>query len=116
MLSDDQLRHYLRDLKADNVERTAGIAEKDKFGQAICAFGNDLPNRGETGVLFVGVRDSGDCANPIIDERLIQTLAGLRDGGGRAAADGEAALGSFTVRPATDFRRIHSRPEFAAFP
>ena len=78
MLSDDELRRYLGDLEADNVERTWGIVDKDKFGQAICAFGNDLPNRGKTGVLFVGVRDNGDCANLAIDERLIQTLAGFR--------------------------------------
>ena len=81
MLSDDELRRYLRDLEADNVERTVSLADKDKFGQAICAFGNDLPNRGETGVLFVGVRDNGDCANLEIDERLIQTLAGSRSDG-----------------------------------
>ena len=81
MLSDDELRRYLGDLEADNVERTWGIVEKDKFGQAICAFGNDLPNRGKTGVLFVGVRDNGDCANLAIDERLIQMLAGFRSDG-----------------------------------
>ena len=81
MLSDDELRRYLGDLEADNVERTRGIVDKDKFGQAICAFGNDLPNRGKTGVLFVGVRDNGDCANLAIDERLIQTLAGFRSDG-----------------------------------
>ena len=81
MLSDDDLRRYLRDLEADNVERTSGIADKEKFGQAICAFGNDLPNRGDTGVLLVGVRDNGDCANLVVDERLIQTLAGFRSDG-----------------------------------
>ena len=81
MLSDDELRRYLGDLEADNVERTRGIVDKDKFGQAICAFGNDLPNRGKTGVLFVGVRDNGDCANLAIDERLIQTLGGFRSDG-----------------------------------
>ena len=81
MLSDDELRRNLRDLEADNVERTVSLADKDKFGQAICAFANDLPKRGQTGVLFVGVRDNGDCANLEIDERLIQTLAGFRSDG-----------------------------------
>ena len=81
MLSDDELRRCLRDIEADNVERTASHADKDKFGQAICAFANDMPGRGQTGVLFVGVRDNGDCANIEVGERLLQTLAGFRSDG-----------------------------------
>lgn len=81
MLSDDDLRRYLRDLEADNVERTTSRTDKDKFGQAICAFANDLPDRRQTGVLFVGVRDNGDCANVDITEQLLQTLLGFRSNG-----------------------------------
>lgn len=80
MLSDDELRRCLRDLEADNVERTAG-RDKDKFGEAICAFGNDMPDRRQTGVLFVGATDNGDCAHVDVDERLLQTLASFRSDG-----------------------------------
>lgn len=81
MLSDDELRRYLHDLEAANVERTGSVADKDKFGEAICAFANDLPNCGKTGVLFVGVEDNGDCRNLEVDERLLQTLADFRSNG-----------------------------------
>lgn len=81
MLSDDELRRYLRDLEAVNVERTAGVRDKRKFGEAICAFANDLPGRGQAGVLFVGVHDDGGCANLPITEQLMQTLAGFRTDG-----------------------------------
>lgn len=81
MLSDDELRRYLTDLEAVNVERTAGIRDKSKFGEAICAFANDLPDRRHTGVLFVGVHDDGRCAGLAIDEQLMQTLAGFRTDG-----------------------------------
>ena len=81
MLSDDELRQHLRDIEADHVERTAAPTDKDKFGQAICAFANDLPGRRQTGVLFVGIKDNGECAGIDIDERLLQTLAGFRTDG-----------------------------------
>jgi len=75
------LRQLLYDLEADHVERTESVTDKAKFGQAICAFANDMPNRGKIGVLFVGVRDNGQCANADISERLLQTLAGYRSDG-----------------------------------
>jgi ATP-dependent DNA helicase RecG len=81
MLSDEELRRYLCDLEADNVERTAGRSSVEKFGEAICAFANDLPNGQRDGVLFVGARDDGSCAGLDIDERLLQTLAGFRTDG-----------------------------------
>lgn len=81
MLSDDELRRLLDAREADNVERTASRTDTDKFGQAICAFANDLPDRRMTGVLFIGVRDDGKCANLPIDEQLIQTLMGFRTDG-----------------------------------
>ncbi len=81
MLSDDDLRRYLRDLESDHVERTNGHANKDKIGEALCAFANDLPDRRATGVLYVGVHDNGDCANASIDETLLQSLSGFRTDG-----------------------------------
>ena len=81
MLSDDDLRSRLRDLETDHVERTESRTDKNKFGEAICAFANDLPGRGETGVLFVGVKNDGTCAGLTIDEPLLQTLMGFRSDG-----------------------------------
>ena len=81
MLSDDDRRRYLRDLESDHVERTSGHPNKDKIGEALCAFANDLPDRRATGVLYVGVHDNGDCANATIDETLLQSLSGFRTDG-----------------------------------
>lgn len=49
MLTEDQLQAKLGDLEADNIERTMSVNDRDKFGQAICAFANDLPNRRHSG-------------------------------------------------------------------
>lgn len=81
MLSDDELRRLLRQGEADHVERIVSFTDRRKFGEAICAFANDLPDRRHQGVLFVGVRDNGDCANVSIEEHLLQTLMGFRTDG-----------------------------------
>ncbi len=81
MLTDDELRQRLRSLEAFNAERTESARNADKLGEAICAFANDLPDSRTIGILFLGVRDNGDCAGLEITEQVIQTLLGFgRDG------------------------------------
>ncbi len=40
----EQVRALLNDIENDRVERTISSTNTDKFGQAICAFANDLLN------------------------------------------------------------------------
>jgi ATP-dependent DNA helicase RecG len=42
---------------------------------------NDLPDRRQPGVLFIGVRDDGSCGNVQITEQLVQRLLGFRTDG-----------------------------------
>ena len=44
------IKALLNDIESDKVERTISTTNTDKFGQAICAFANDLPNHNEAGV------------------------------------------------------------------
>ncbi len=81
MLSDDELRNLLNLGEADHLEKTRSRTDTQKFGEAICAFANDLPDRRQVGVLFVGVEDNGRCANTLIDENILQTLMGFRTDG-----------------------------------
>ena len=78
---DDELLRRLRDVEADHVERTAQRGERHKVGEAICAFANDLPDRRDVGVLFVGVHDDGRCAGLTIDDDLAQWLLSFADDG-----------------------------------
>jgi ATP-dependent DNA helicase RecG len=80
MLSDDRIRELLRNLEADNVERTVAIKDSDKIGEAICAFSNDLADRRTVGVLILGANDDGSCGNLNVTEQNQQTLLGFRDG------------------------------------
>jgi ATP-dependent DNA helicase RecG len=59
MLTEEQLKALLFDQETDRIERTISINKSDKFGQAICAFANDLPNHRQPGYLLVGVNDNG---------------------------------------------------------
>ena len=59
MMTIDEIRALLNDLESDREERTISTTNTDKFGQAICAFANDLPDHRLPGYLFLGVDDDG---------------------------------------------------------
>ncbi|GAB1539869.1 ATP-binding protein [Scytonema sp. NUACC21] len=80
-MDDRELEVLLKDLESDRVERKASISDKGKLCEAVCAFANDLPNHQKPGVLFIGVKDDGNCANLLIDDKLLLTLSGMRSDG-----------------------------------
>ena len=81
MLTHDQLSVLLSDLELDRVERTVSTKDTDKFGQAICAFANDLPNHRRPGHLLIGVKDDGSLAGFQVTDELLKNLAGIRSDG-----------------------------------
>lgn len=52
----------------------------DKFGEAICAFANDLPNHRQPGYLIIGANDDGSLANLNITDQFLQTLSDFTNG------------------------------------
>jgi ATP-dependent DNA helicase RecG len=80
-VTDDELIGMLSDLESDTVERTSSTRDTDKFGEAICAFANDLPDHRRPGFLLLGVNDDGSCANIEITDQLLQNLAAIRSAG-----------------------------------
>lgn len=81
MLTDEQLRALLLDLESDRVERTESVSNTDKFGQAICAFANDLPDHRQPGYLLVGVKDDGALSGLTVSDELLKNLAAIRSDG-----------------------------------
>lgn len=51
------IQDLLNDIESDRAERTISVNNTDKFGQAICAFANDLPNHCKPGYLIIGADD-----------------------------------------------------------
>ncbi|MBP7533055.1 MAG: putative DNA binding domain-containing protein [Chitinophagales bacterium] len=80
MLSNNQLRTLLNNIEDDNVERTISMTNMDKFGEAICAFANDLPNHRQPGYLIIGANDDGSLANLNITDQFLQTLSDFTNG------------------------------------
>jgi len=68
MRADDELLELARSGESDTVEREPSEAQGSAIRRTICAFANDLGERGG-GVVFVGLNDDGSCA-------------GIRDPGG----------------------------------
>lgn len=80
-MEDQELETLLNDLESDRVERKSSISDRNEIRKAICAFANDLPNYQQPGVIFIGVRDDGSCANLLITDELLRTLADMRSDG-----------------------------------
>lgn len=81
MLTEEQLKALLSDLESDRVERTISTKNTDKFGQAICAFANDLPNHRQPGYLLVGVHDNGTSSGLAVTDDLLKILGAIRSDG-----------------------------------
>ena len=77
----DEIRVLLNDLENDRVERTISTTNTDKFGQAICAFANDLPNHQLPGYLFLGVKDNGEVQGLNVTDDLLKNVAAIRTDG-----------------------------------
>ena len=78
MLTMDQLRSLMADIESDRVEKTTSTKNTDKFGEAICAFANDLPGHRQPGYLLVGVADGGNAGGLVVSDEILRKLGDLR--------------------------------------
>ncbi len=110
-MTDSELEQILYDLESDTVERTVSLRDTDKFGEAICAFANDLPDRRLPGVLFIGAKNDGSCAGIEVTDQLLLSLAAIRSDGNLLPQPSMTVekrrirgcdLAVVTVQPATD--------------
>lgn len=81
MIDEPMVRQLLISTESDRIERTISTTDTDKFGEAICAFANDLPNHNQPGYLLIGVRDNGVLNGLQVTDQLLQNLAALRTDG-----------------------------------
>jgi ATP-dependent DNA helicase RecG len=81
MIKRQELERLLADLESDRVERTRSTTDTDKFGEAICAFANDLPDHRQPGYLVLGVDDTGRPTGLAVTDELLRNLAAIRSDG-----------------------------------
>ena len=67
----------------ERLEFTVSVDKTDKYGEAICAFSNDLSDSKESGIFIVGVSDSGEIVglSEKDTEKAMQTIASIRSNG-----------------------------------
>ena len=80
-MTKDELKALFSDLESDHIERTISTTNTDKFGQAICAFANDLPNHRKPGYLFLGVTDDGNVQGIDVTDAILKNVAAIRTDG-----------------------------------
>jgi ATP-dependent DNA helicase RecG len=81
MISKEELETLLPQLEQDRIEKTISVNDAIKFGEAICAFANDLANHHLPGYLVIGAHDNGAKAGMSITEQNLQTLLSFRTDG-----------------------------------
>ena len=87
MMTIDEIRALLNDLESDRVERTISTTNTDKFGQAICAFANDLPDHRMPGYLFLGVAENGEAIYDFSYQTAVMVTEMKSPRGERATAE-----------------------------
>jgi ATP-dependent DNA helicase RecG len=81
MITKEDLERLLPNLEQDRIEKTISVNDAQKFGEAICAFANDLANHKQPGYLIIGAHDDGRKAGLKISEQNLQTLLSFRTDG-----------------------------------
>lgn len=81
MITKDELQELFVSTETYRIERTVSTTDKDKFGEAVCAFANDMPDSGKPGYLLIGVRNDGSLNGLKATDELLQKFAALRSDG-----------------------------------
>lgn len=78
-----ELKSIVAEGENERVEFTVSTDKTDKYGEAICAFSNDLSDSKETGVFIVGVTNNGEIEglSEKDTEKTMQTIAAIRSNG-----------------------------------
>lgn len=81
MLAKEELLELKKYLESERVEFKPSTAQSSPIRRSICAFANDLPGKGHTGVIFVGLNDDGSCAGLDITDEVLKRLSDWALGG-----------------------------------
>ena len=81
--SDAELTQVIAEGETDRVEFKESLSGSaaTRIREAICAFANDLPGHGASGLVFVGVKDDGTLIGISDPDRLLQQLADMKTDG-----------------------------------
>ncbi len=81
MITKELVAELLHSKETFRVERTTSTTDKEKFGETVCAFSNDMPDSGKPGYLLIGVCDDGSLSGLKATDELLKKFASLRSDG-----------------------------------
>jgi ATP-dependent DNA helicase RecG len=81
MITAQELEKLLVGPETDRVEKTVSTTDPNKFGEAICAFSNDIADNQAPGYLIIGVEGNGSRNGLKVSEGLLQRLMDFRTDG-----------------------------------
>ncbi len=81
MVTMSELKKLLVSVETYRIERTKSTTDKDKFGEAVCAFANDMPDAGKPGYLLIGANNDGSLSGLKATDELLQKFVALRSDG-----------------------------------
>jgi hypothetical protein len=70
MLSKEEIQALMSDMESDHVERTVSVNNMDKFGEAVCAFSNDISDHKTPGARPENFPNVSDYRNLILAEAM----------------------------------------------
>lgn len=83
MLDTQEIARLAGSLESFHVERTASFKPaKSDIEEAICAFANDLPGAGQSGIILIGVTDrTGQPIGLAVTDELLREITDIRSSG-----------------------------------
>ena len=81
--TDEELLQIIETGESDAVEFKESLSGSapERIREAICAFANDLPGRGEVGLIIVGIKDDTTIGTTPITDELLRRLADMKTDG-----------------------------------
>ncbi len=81
MITREDVEILLHDTESFFSERTISTTNTDKFGEAICAFANDMPDSRKKGYLLIGADDDGNRCGLKATDKMLKDIASIRSDG-----------------------------------
>ena len=78
--TEEELKSLFKKEEGNFIERCESPIVVDKISKAVCAFSNDLSNKGKS-VIFIGVKDNGECTGLSVTDEVLRNIASIRSDG-----------------------------------
>lgn len=80
-LPEEKLLDFLKEEESEYIEKCESPKSTDKIAKVICAFSNDLANRKNPSVIFIGINDNGEYTDLSVRDEMLRNIASIRSDG-----------------------------------